>query len=69
MNGDNKCQDAFYSSATVSGGAVSDGLSLSGGLYQANATVLIWSLGKDGMCDPGAAWNMSSNKDNVISWH
>ena len=69
MNGDNKCQDAVYSLPAVSGGAVSDGLSANNGVYQANATVMIWSMGKDGGFDPTKAWNLGSNKDNIISWH
>ena len=86
LNGDNKTRDGFYRQATVSqvtagspagyNGLQGDPTNPTGNLYEANTTVMVWSLGPDGTCstDPnGTALplikaNQDPNKDNVTSW-
>jgi len=62
MNDDGKCDDPFYGSK---GGK---GLLNENGEYKLNAPVMIWSLGPDGDADPGAAFNVGANKNNVLGW-
>jgi prepilin-type N-terminal cleavage/methylation domain-containing protein len=62
MNDDGKCVDPFYGKKGGKG-QVDDG-----GVFKLNAPVMIWSLGPDGYADPGAAFNVGANKDNVLGW-
>lgn len=86
LNGDNKTRDGFYHFAAVSqvtvglpgglNGLQGDPTAPNGNLYEANTTVMVWSLGPDGTCSvdaTGAATanikaNQDPNKDNVTSW-
>ncbi len=72
LNYDNKTRDAFYRSQSVStntsltqAGAPDAGFPNS---FEANTTVMVWSLGPDGQADPNAAANTGLNRDNVTSW-
>ena len=72
MDGNNKVRDGFYSLAAVSGGPNGSGLiqSAAGGdTFEANATVMVWSLGPDGKANSGQPGNSGDNKDNILSWH
>ena len=77
MNGDNYCQDAFYSSKAVAnpnpGPIPTQGLVglqdyFNNGYYELRGPVMIWSFGPDKGVDPNASATTSSNKDNVLSW-
>jgi hypothetical protein len=78
MNYDNKCRDGFYRRAVVSrtqaGSRVGfNGLFLPDGApdqdsYEANTTVMVWSLGPDGRADQEVPATMGVNKDNILSW-
>jgi prepilin-type N-terminal cleavage/methylation domain-containing protein len=80
VNGDNKCRDAFYRLASVSqvksgqptgfnglyNAVDSNG---NGDNYEANTTVMVWSLGTDGTASTTVnATDPAGNKDNVLSW-
>jgi prepilin-type N-terminal cleavage/methylation domain-containing protein len=81
MNFDNKCHDGFYRLASASRSAANVGLN---GLmlsksddnpnapgedwFALNSTVMVWSLGPDGLADASANANTGVNKDNVLSW-
>jgi prepilin-type N-terminal cleavage/methylation domain-containing protein len=77
MNGDNKCRDAFYRGARV---ASQNGATGYAGLFnyvdttgrsddfEANTTVMVWSLGPDGLADNGVTATVGSNRDNILSW-
>jgi hypothetical protein len=83
LNGDNKTRDAFYRQANVSqlnSSAGYNGLVQSNSVvadsFEANTTVMVWSLGPDGNCSvdatgtamPNIKANQDPNKDNVTSW-
>lgn len=69
LNYDNKTRDGFYCLAAVSGNNTGLTQSPSGGdTYEANTTVMIWSLGPDGQATNGLPWNQSYNQDNVTTW-
>jgi prepilin-type N-terminal cleavage/methylation domain-containing protein len=83
LNGDSKTRDGFYRQANVSrlnGSAGYNGLvqgdPVNPDSFEANTTVMVWSLGPDGTCSvdatgtavPGTKANQEPNKDNVTSW-
>ena len=86
LNGDNKTRDGFYRQAAVSqvtaglpgglNGLQGDPTTPNGNFYEANTTVMVWSLGPDGTCSvdatgtavAGTKANQDPNKDNVTSW-
>ena len=77
MNGDGKCEDAFYRRASVSRGlpqqftpqftnsvstnGLSDHFALPG-------PVMIWSFGMDGKASPTERADAGVNADNILSW-
>jgi prepilin-type N-terminal cleavage/methylation domain-containing protein len=77
MNGDAKCRDAFYRQAKV---ASQNGATGYAGLFnyvdttgrsddfEANAGVMVWSLGPDGLADNGVNATLAPNKDNILGW-
>ncbi|MEE2947256.1 MAG: prepilin-type N-terminal cleavage/methylation domain-containing protein [Verrucomicrobiota bacterium] len=70
-NYDGKTIDAFYGQGSVSAADRNEGLSgltrVKGG-YQANSSVLVWSLGPDGLASADEKANQGTNKDNILSW-
>jgi prepilin-type N-terminal cleavage/methylation domain-containing protein len=70
-NYDGKTIDAFYGQSSVSAMEGNEGLM---GLtrvkrgYQANSSVLVWSLGPDGDAGTNSNAILGSNKDNILSW-
>ena len=70
-NYDGKTIDAFYGQRSVSAAERNEGLNglsrVKGG-YQANAPVLVWSLGPDGLASADEKANQGTNKDNILSW-
>ncbi len=70
-NYDGKTIDAFYGLGSVSAAERNEGLTgltkVKGG-YQANAPVLVWSLGPDGLASADEKANQGVNKDNILSW-
>jgi prepilin-type N-terminal cleavage/methylation domain-containing protein len=75
MNADNRCRDGFYRNHLVSQQSGATGLiglnnTVSGGGddFEANVTVMVWSLGPDGTCSTGANAITGANKDNIVSW-
>ena len=70
-NYDGKTIDAFYGQSSVSameGNEGLMGLSRVKGGYQANSSVLVWSLGPDGDAEADTSAIEGSNKDNILSW-
>ena len=70
-NYDGKTIDAFYGLGDVSamkGNEGLNGLTRVEGGYQANSSVLVWSLGPDGDAGTDANAIEGSNKDNILSW-
>ncbi len=70
-NYDGKTIDAFYGLGDVSamkGNEGLNGLTRVKGGYQANSSVLVWSLGPDGDAGTDANAIEGSNKDNILSW-
>ena len=73
-NYDGKTIDAFYGQGGVSALTKADnnqglnGLTRVKGGYQANSSVLVWSLGPDGLASAGEKANQGVNKDNILSW-
>jgi len=71
---DGKTIDAFYGQGGVSAPTKADnneglnGLTRVKGGYQANSSVLVWSLGPDGLASAGEKANQGTNKDNILSW-
>lgn len=72
---DGKCRDGFYRRAAVSqdqgnmgmfglrrppGGGADD--------FEVNSSVIVWSMGPDGMADPAAPAGAGANKDNILGW-
>jgi prepilin-type N-terminal cleavage/methylation domain-containing protein len=77
LNYDEKARDAFYRDKNVSldkanGNAGFNGLipKLIGGatVYEANAPIMVWSLGPDKKVSSSVPANQGVNKDNVLSW-
>jgi hypothetical protein len=77
MDGDNKCRDGFYRQFKVSGnpggtpGSGQNGLTCATGNsdnFEANTTIMVWSLGPDGKADSNTSASQGVNKDNVRSW-
>ncbi len=75
LNYDGKCRDGLYSLASVSaqgGGLGYNGLRQSDAAninsFEANAPVMVWSLGPDGQASPAQKANYGFNKDNILSW-
>ncbi len=71
MNYDDRCRDSFYRRGSVSGQGTSGLIKADAGnndSYEARMPVMVWSLGPDGMADPGVPANAGANKDNVLSW-
>ena len=84
LNYDSHCRDAYYRLASVSGGGL-NGLRLAnavgpqdtgGDRYEANASVMAWSFGPDGLVgkNVGGTYSVTAlanegfNKDNILSW-
>ena len=71
---DGKTIDAFYGQGGVSAPTKADnneglnGLTRVKGGYQANSSVLVWSLGPDGLASADEKANQGVNKDNILSW-
>jgi prepilin-type N-terminal cleavage/methylation domain-containing protein len=72
MNGDNYCQDTFYSSATVSKNGTQGLVGLQDyfntGVYELRGPVMIWSFGPDTNIDFSMSATSGANKDNILSW-
>jgi hypothetical protein len=75
LNYDNKCRDGFYRnpgvSKNVKTGGGFNGLAVSetdANVYEARVTVMVWSLGPDGLVNPNIPADQGANKDNVLSW-
>jgi prepilin-type N-terminal cleavage/methylation domain-containing protein len=79
LNNDERARDAFYRSDLVSADLSSTDNPKKGinGLipivagatfYEANAPIVVWSAGPDGMIDPKDKANKGANKDNIVSW-
>ena len=77
MNGDGHCRDGFYRSRLVSrqNGVIGyNGLnntndpSGNSDMFEANTTVMVWSLGPDGKADAKSAAIIAPNKDNITGW-
>lgn len=83
LNNDTKCRDAFYRLASVSeiSPTSTSGFNRlfrftpapynspeSRNAFEAQTTVMVWSLGPDGKADPSQKADAGVNKDNVISW-
>jgi prepilin-type N-terminal cleavage/methylation domain-containing protein len=86
LNGDNKTRDGFYRQAAVSqmtagsaagyNGLQGDPTTPNADLFEANTTVMVWSLGPDGgasttntgLAVAGFKANQDPNKDNITSW-
>jgi general secretion pathway protein G len=78
MNGDDRCRDGFYGLDSVSrdpsgaGGQKGfNGLfraSQRPNTYEYRGSVMVWSLGPDGVANPGLPANQGVNKDNILNW-
>src|SRR5205085_11583232 len=80
LNYDEKARDAFYRNSQVSGppgGGVNAvnginglmGRALSVGMvYEANDSVMVWSVGPDKKVSSVVKATASPNKDNILSW-
>ncbi len=75
MNSDNRTRDSFYSLRSVSANGDSlqgaNGLAMSrtsGGNFELQADVMVWSMGPDGQFSANAPANFGVNKDNILSW-
>jgi prepilin-type N-terminal cleavage/methylation domain-containing protein len=77
LNYDNRTRDAFYRASQISqmnpsGPAgyfgLSDSLYPRANCYEANGTVMVWSLGPDKNLSTTVKANTDPNKDNVLSW-
>ncbi len=74
LNYDNLCRDGFYRRGSVSqesGTRGFNGLAVSAddpNSWEVRAPVMVWSMGPNGMADPGVKANLGVNKDNVLSW-
>lgn len=70
LNYDSKARDGFYRNPAVSADGTKgfNGMFNSGGGFEANTPVMVWSLGPDGLANPGIPANAGVNRDNVLSW-
>jgi prepilin-type N-terminal cleavage/methylation domain-containing protein len=82
LNTDGKARDALYRAPGISADPNDtntlkrglDGLipTVAGGqtFYEANAPVMVWSVGPDKMVDPGLGTiaNQGANRDNILNW-
>lgn len=83
LNNDTKCRDAFYRLASVSeiSPTSTSGLnrlfrftpapyntSETRNAFEAQTTIMVWSLGPDGTADASLKADKGVNKDNVLSW-
>jgi prepilin-type N-terminal cleavage/methylation domain-containing protein len=76
LNGDDRCRDGFYCQDSVSTDPSSPRKGFNGLFKSANVpntfeyrgTVMVWSLGPDGLADPRVSANKGANKDNVLGW-
>jgi len=77
LNGDERCRDGFYCQDPVSNDPTGNGKKGYNGLFRSSTTrdtfefrgtVMVWSLGPDGMADPRSPANKGANKDNVVNW-
>jgi prepilin-type N-terminal cleavage/methylation domain-containing protein len=79
FNYDDKCRDGFYRNASVSSknkGELAGYVGLSnssekgnGDLFEANAPVMVWSMGPDGKASTSDNAISGVNKDNILSWY
>ena len=79
LNYDEKARDAFYRNAIVSAqggsanavngfnGLVGRGFS-AGMVYEANDSVMVWSVGPDKKVSSATKATAAPNKDNILSW-
>lgn len=69
LNYDDKCLDGLYRLNLVSGGGI-NGLSGEKGKdnWALRSSVMVWSLGPDGLADPRTPALSGANRDNVLSW-
>jgi prepilin-type N-terminal cleavage/methylation domain-containing protein len=69
LNYDNRTRDALYRNAVVStNSALTQADPSNQNSFEANTTVMVWSLGPDGQADPGVPANQGVNRDNITSW-
>lgn len=77
MNGDERCRDGFYCLDRVSNDPTGNGRKGYNGLFkssslantfEARTSVMVWSMGPDGLADPGQPANKGANKDNILNW-
>ena len=83
LNHDTKCRDAFYRLASVSeiDPSSTSGLNRlfrftpppynspeTRDAFEAQTTVMVWSLGPDGKADASQKADKGVNKDNILSW-
>lgn len=73
LNYDDKCRDGFYRQERVSmsqGNMGYNGLrrATTGNTFETTASIMIWSLGPDGMANSAQRANEGANKDNILSW-
>lgn len=72
LNFNRECYDALYRQPAVSqstNGIGREGLAKdSSGEFYLQDTVMIWSLGPDGLADPNVAADVPPNADNVLGW-
>ena len=78
VNGDDRCRDGFYCQDAVSldptgvGGKKGyNGLFRQGtapNTFEFRGTVMVWSLGPDGLADARTPAGAGANKDNILSW-
>lgn len=73
-----RCQDAFYSRASVSQTTTGSQAGLNGlfnpvppgnsDQFEHNGPIMVWSFGPDKSANPDAKANVPPNKDNILSW-
>lgn len=77
MNGDERCRDGFYCMDRVSNDPTGNGRKGYNGLFkssslantfEARTSVMVWSMGPDGLADPSQPANKGANKDNILNW-
>lgn len=77
LNGDDRCRDGFYCQDAVSNDRTGNGRKGYNGLFkssslantfEARTSVMVWSMGPDGLADKGQPANKGANKDNILNW-
>jgi len=73
LNYDNKTRDGFYRNGNVSRQSGTTGINglydvTGAGDFEANQTVIVWSLGPDGKVADNVKANFGVNKDNILTW-